>query len=283
MKVAICLCTYKRQALLSGLLSFLDRACELPPETILIVADNECNPEIAKIVTQHFPDAHYLQVPKRGVAEARNATINHALTLDVDALAFIDDDDLPHPTWLQTLLAYQMRNNAALVYGAAYRHGEPRPKVVRGTCNCLVMRWAVEKLSPPYFNELTNFIGGEDALFFNRLEEVFGQGTRAPLSVVLRNRDKQRDTYFRRAQKAFSEGFRGAYIARRLGTYNKRSLNEWVRHECWKLFKSIIKLPFKFWNRRDRQKFTRSLYGALGALFGLCGGKHEYYRDRSTR
>ena len=74
----------------------------------IIVVDNEAEPNsrrAALTVTSNSPfPVHYVHQPKRGIALARNAAADKALALQVDWLAFIDDDETAEPDWIAQLM-----------------------------------------------------------------------------------------------------------------------------------------------------------------------------------
>jgi succinoglycan biosynthesis protein ExoM len=59
--------------------------------------------------------ARYVHEPRRGYSSVRNAVIGSVG--DVDAIAMIDDDELPAPGWLDNLLAARERWGADVVAG----------------------------------------------------------------------------------------------------------------------------------------------------------------------
>ena len=104
--VSVCICTYKRPALLRGLLDEL--GCQVTAGLFtysIVVADND-ESQSAKTVVSEFaarsdiPITYCVQ-PRRNIALARNTTVENATG---DFIAFIDDDEFPTKRWLLTLL-----------------------------------------------------------------------------------------------------------------------------------------------------------------------------------
>jgi succinoglycan biosynthesis protein ExoM len=58
----------------------------------------------------------YVHEPRRGLAFARNATLD-ALPREARWIAFIDDDEEPAPAWLDELLATALTHAAPIVAG----------------------------------------------------------------------------------------------------------------------------------------------------------------------
>src|SRR5712691_696604 len=111
MYISLILCTHNRcESLARGLNSAA--ALTLPdsvPWEVLVV-DNNSNDQTRKVVEefchQNPGRFRYLFEPQPGLSYARNAGIREARG---DIIAFMDDDVIVEPTWLQNLTA-NMRN-----------------------------------------------------------------------------------------------------------------------------------------------------------------------------
>jgi len=124
--------------------------------------------------------------PQRGFSYARNKAVTCAVD-SADFVAFIDDDEVPEPTWLDELLHAQRLYDADAVAGRVLPHfDEPVPSwVEKGdffgngqhptgypleyahTNNVLVRSEVFENMRP-IFDERFNLSGGEDTHFFMR-------------------------------------------------------------------------------------------------------------------
>jgi len=107
MKITVVLCTYNRcrrlaQALESVAASKLPRSIEWD----VLVVDNNSNDQTRDVVedfSRRYPGRfRYLFEPRPGKSCALNAGIREA---QADILAFMDDDVIVEPTWLQNLTA----------------------------------------------------------------------------------------------------------------------------------------------------------------------------------
>jgi glucosyl-dolichyl phosphate glucuronosyltransferase len=105
MKISTILCTYNRSGSLSKALQSI--AASVLPETteweVLVVDNNSSDP--TKTVVQAFCEQypghfHYVFEPKQGKSYALNTGIRKA---SGDVLAFVDDDVIVEPNWLQNL------------------------------------------------------------------------------------------------------------------------------------------------------------------------------------
>ena len=195
MRVAICVATYRRPISLERLLRSLGELTyerTVRPEVTVVVVDNDRNRSAAPVV-----DACRAVAPGRieyavdvepNIARARNRAVEIALREEPNALAFIDDDEVADPRWLDELIAAQVEHDAEVVFGPVLPRYEPavEPWVVRGrffepnrydtgtllnigwTGNALVRR-AVFLDSALRFDPAFGNSGGEDTHFFMRL------------------------------------------------------------------------------------------------------------------
>lgn len=129
--VCICACTYKRPKGLEEMLRGLERqqftSMQLPDMRI-VIADNESSSRSLKICEQ-FRDRSgipltYVHEPMRGISFARNACLDH-IPPGCDFFAFIDDDEVPEPDWLERLLEAQAATDADVVQGPVIPVYEP--------------------------------------------------------------------------------------------------------------------------------------------------------------
>lgn len=124
MRVAICIITYRRPEGLKRLIKSLNSLVferNAPPDLRIVVVDNDPAGSACGFCERVRPDSKwqircYVE-PRRGIPYARNRAIVCAGT-DVDFVAFIDDDEVSDPSWLDELLYVQRSYNADVVYGA---------------------------------------------------------------------------------------------------------------------------------------------------------------------
>jgi glycosyltransferase involved in cell wall biosynthesis len=192
MHVGICICTYRRPALLARLLEALaGQETDGAFTYSIVVADNDAA-RSSEVVVRAFAASTSLAVrycvePRRNIALARNKAIENA---DGDFLAFIDDDECPPPRWLVTLFAACRDHRVAGVLGPVRPRFEDSPPrwVVAGkfyerptyptgfvigwrqgrTGNVLFKREVFADDPAPFRAE---FLTGEDQDFFRRMIE----------------------------------------------------------------------------------------------------------------
>lgn len=101
--VSVCICTFKRPALLKRTLEKLtEQQVRENVSFSIVVADNDQN-HSAEVTVSAFREASRLEVvycvePRQNIALARNKALEHARG---DFAAFIDDDELPAVDWMQ--------------------------------------------------------------------------------------------------------------------------------------------------------------------------------------
>jgi succinoglycan biosynthesis protein ExoM len=191
MHVAVCCITFRREAgllrLLAGLNGLTFSKNPVPRVTVIVV-DNEAGAPVRALVETAAPTFRWSLVydcePVQGVSSARNRTLD-LVPADADFIAFIDDDEVPEPVWLDELLHVSHTYGASIVQGPLQPvfMAPPPEWVVRGgffrqgpyrdgaglhfasTGNSLIAARVVRALGL-YFDPRFNLTGGEDQRFF---------------------------------------------------------------------------------------------------------------------
>lgn len=195
MKVAVCVTTYLRPQGLTRLFEGLAALCfgrSPRPELEVVVVDNDPERSAAPVCAEWegrlgWP-LRYAPEPRRGVSQARNRAVACAREGGADFIAFIDDDEVPEPDWLDELLRVQAEYDADVVSGPVIQLFEGEvPAWVRkgrffepkrfptgshrrdpGAGNVLIRVAALEGMEHP-FDERFALTGGEDTHLFLRL------------------------------------------------------------------------------------------------------------------
>jgi len=193
MSIAICIGTYKRPELLRELLIGLSRLIffkESAPQIQIIVVDNDplrSAEPVCAAVPLPWPIKYFLE-ERRGITHVRNRTVAEAG--DVEFLAFLDDDEVPTPVWLDELFSTQRHSRADVVAGPVVPVFAPAaPEWARTSLlfhrrsfstgqalefcstNNVLLRKAVF-LQVPTFDDRFNLSGGEDTHFFVRVRKA---------------------------------------------------------------------------------------------------------------
>ena len=123
-RVAVCICTCDRAALLARVLAVLARVelDDLPPENVLLlVVDNRPDGQARAVCERQRPrlpmPLRFVEEPRPGISFARNRAVAAARAWGADLVAFLDDDDVPATDWLWQLVQRQRETEADLVFG----------------------------------------------------------------------------------------------------------------------------------------------------------------------
>jgi glycosyltransferase involved in cell wall biosynthesis len=111
MKISVLVCTFNRcHSLANALDSILAQVLPGPVTWELIVVDNNSTDHTREVVGKYclkYPDRiRYVFEPRQGLSRARNTGVREARG---EIIAFIDDDVIAAPSWLQNLTG-SMRN-----------------------------------------------------------------------------------------------------------------------------------------------------------------------------
>ncbi|HEY2467801.1 MAG TPA: glycosyltransferase family A protein [Terracidiphilus sp.] len=106
-EVSVVICTRKRPVLLKRCLTAVARLNPAPTHIILVV-DNSKGDKDTEDVAREF-GARYIIEPKPGLNRARSRGLAECET---EFVAFLDDDVVPAPNWLGTLLASSAQGKA---------------------------------------------------------------------------------------------------------------------------------------------------------------------------
>jgi succinoglycan biosynthesis protein ExoM len=216
--VTVCACTYKRPDGLAALLKGLEaQIFEHMPRPILriVIADNEGNHRAREACDQFRRTSdipiEYVHEPVRGISYARNACLD-LIRDDCDFFAMIDDDEIPHPDWIEQLLVIQQRTQADVVQGRVLpelpdgapdwivqggyfdwqlRSDEARAareqgyaELQKARTNNVLVRHAVVRELALRFDPRLALTGGEDIAFFESINAAGYRIVYAPLAWV---------------------------------------------------------------------------------------------------
>src|SRR5262245_51485095 len=129
--ISVCICTFKRPALLKDLLRRLE-----PQRTDGLftydvdVADNDAarsaEPFVRDFASSSRVGVTYCVDQRANIALARNKALANA---QGDLVAFIDDDEFPTPEWLHSLFQARARYQADAVLGPVVPQFQQEPPV----------------------------------------------------------------------------------------------------------------------------------------------------------
>ncbi|MBV9061523.1 MAG: glycosyltransferase [Alphaproteobacteria bacterium] len=193
-EVIVAIPSFRRPQGLERLLRALEQLHTDAPVSVL-VADNDADRLEARRLCERLQKQYRwpltcIVAQERGIAQARNALVEHILTHShAEFVAMLDDDEWPETGWLDAFLHVQRVTGADALHGAVVHAFENRPgrwagdchgfapmrrrsgpiAAIEGTSNVLISRACFEALSKPCFDPAFALTGGEDRDFFERL------------------------------------------------------------------------------------------------------------------
>lgn len=314
--VCICACTYQRprglKDLLDGISALTFERISTPAITVLI-ADNEAS-EVNEQICRDFHQFTsipmiYVPVIERGISHARNACLDQAPP-QTDFIAFLDDDEIPEPTWLEQLLLIQTRTQGEVIFGPVLpsftghvpqwmREGgffatprwhqeldEGQELNSAATGNCLLLKTMLRKSGLRFDNRLA-LSGGEDKLFFRQVRE---QGYRifwAPQARAIERVPPQRARFTYLLQTEFRRGNLKLITKLQLTRY---AGSNWKKAKL--LFKTLTRSitnivsgslimvgSFLPWNRNKGRFYSGAfrVSEGLGMFTSLLGYRYSHY------
>jgi len=305
MKITICICTFMRDALLRRLLQSLTRVdlMGLGSHGVdVLVVNNAPNPATRQLCWEAEANLpmriRYVEEPAAGLVNARNRAVAEALASDADAIAFLDDDDVPDFDWLKELVATYVRSGADIVAGNR-RYAELPPwrrstaerrrkksgdkevarKIPKGAAACIVMigRKILEELSreSSVFSPKFAMSGGEDRDFFLRAVKHGARIVVAEKSFITQHYENDRYTI----RGVFRRGFKGGCSTMNL------TLSHEQRREAYSLaVRAFLKAPLALtmllvtaFKPRQRLNQIYRLGKALGMLYFIATGRSMKY------
>lgn len=118
MTLSICICTFRRPALLDILLGQLAALGLEATQTEIVVVDNDPDGAGLPVVEAWQPrmpvPLRAVHQPKPNISAARNTAVHAARG---EFVLFIDDDESPEPAWTTHMLATQAKYGADVVVG----------------------------------------------------------------------------------------------------------------------------------------------------------------------
>lgn len=274
MIVDLCICTVERGPFLGECLAAVgamdrDRVAGHEIRLVIVVngPDRTALDRVQSMVAATGLTATVVSEPERGIPFARNRAVRTAIARGAEAIAFIDDDDIPDPEWLGELLAVASRTGADLVLGrwrppadldlprvlqGVRFFKEPDPDATNryglpawgGTYNVLIRTSLIERLSDAegqLFDPAFATTGGSDTDLFVRAARAGASVRAAPRSTVVRRWEPARISLRGVIRRAFRLGVTQAMIDSR---YREK--------------------------RKNRRRLRRRLGDVAGAVAGLC-------------
>jgi succinoglycan biosynthesis protein ExoM len=301
-RVAICICTFRRpellRELLDGIAQLTFRKVKTPQIQIVVVDNDELASakDICSTVPAPWP-IKYVVEAARGITHARNRAVAEAGL--VDFIAFIDDDEVPSAQWLEELLWTQAGFNADVVSGPVSPKYAPRvadwiksggffdsristtgiPQKVCATNNVLIGSHVFRRVAR--FDDAFVFSGAEDTNFFLRARQAGHKIVWSQEAVVFEAISAQRATVGWILRREYQTGngwvFCEAGVDNRLRGRIVRFCKAWGHI----VIASVNAIWSLLWlNRAAVIRALQRVSLGLGMLAGLAGLRFLAYEKR---
>jgi succinoglycan biosynthesis protein ExoM len=193
-EIAVCICTFERIAGLRALLEGIarQRFAQLVDNRVqIIVVDNSPSASARETCSAYAAGwrfhLRYVHEPRKGLTFARNAALAAAIEGGTSLIAFIDDDEMPEPVWLEALAERITATGAAAAVGPVYpifasmppswlpvdayatKQREQGGFVEMGHTGNSILDASVLRSTGLSFDARYNDTGGEDTIFFKQL------------------------------------------------------------------------------------------------------------------
>ena len=308
-RVAVCVPTFRRPQWLARLLEGLD-ALEFgraaPPELRVVVVDNDPEGSARESCAEwsgrlRWPLV-YRHEPRRGLSHVRNTAIQAAREAGAEWIAFIDDDEVPEPRWLDELLRVQAEHDADVVSGPVPGRFEGAvPEWVRrggffdrarrptgsrvehsGTGNVLLRASLFDGVESP-FDPRFGLAGGEDTHLFLRLAAEGRRMVWADEAVAYETIPESRTRARWILQRGYREANTWALCEAELNP-SPRTAAVRVAKALGRIGMGLCLLPLSpLRGRHAAVRALRHVWWGAGSLAGLAGVRyHEYRRTHGS-
>jgi succinoglycan biosynthesis protein ExoM len=234
--ITVGICTYRRPAILDTLHSLAQQQLRDCRQRILVIDNDDHDKARARIEQAGRDlglDLRYVHAPGSNISIARNAGLE---ACETDWLAFVDDDEIAQPDWLQLMRdqAQQYAEIAAVFGPMQAIYGETAPGwLKRGDFHSVTVVYVGGEIRTGYAgNSLINLrhpavagkrfdlalgkSGGEDTDYFDRLYQSGGRFTYAATALVEEKLAADRQTLRWFLRRRFRSGQTyGRTVARR--------------------------------------------------------------------
>jgi succinoglycan biosynthesis protein ExoM len=296
-KVAICICTRRRQEGLRKLLESLE-SINIPVETSvrIVIVENDAETRSEGIVNEFSLKSKikidYFLETRQGLVFARNRSVKEAG--ECDFCCFTDDDEVVTKNWLAELLNCQVEYKADAVAGLTnplfgrevpsyikkfhepdtYQHGTIVESAFTG---CLLIRKKYLDLLDGPFNIRLNFSGGEDSYLSKQIRSLGGIIRFTPNAVAYELIPDNRSTIRYVIKRAFRTSNTELLIkSMRDKNFTKSgSLSRLVLRFGYGL---LILFPFFIFGRENKLKGLIKVTNAIGGFAFIFGKQSQFYK-----
>ena len=304
--IAMCICTRQRPIMLGKCLEkissmVITSRCRLE----ILVIENDISPQCKEIIDKYnrntYHNIHYFLEEKIGISAARNRSIEEALKIGTEWIAFIDDDAYPDKDWLEAYLECMVKHPADVYDGSyvlVYPENAPdylqiQPHIgidgeqlrFASTGNVLLHKKlvAIDGLNMR-FNTEFSFIGGEDYELFKRASSQGIAIRRSTGAIVYETITHSRATFAWNLSRRFRFGQVNICVSQLHNGLSYTLMRKMILG-IMKVLSGVVGLPLlPLWPLSVRirryvfQSMCRIAYG-IGLFAGLLNLQNKYYQN----
>ena len=290
-KICILVATRRRK---SSLIKFLNSIINLQipknisVQTMISINENQNYSEIKELYSKRL-SIKLVTERKKGISNARNKYLNSIKIKNFDYFAFFDDDVQVDKKWLIEMLKFFKKNNADIIGGPQLsksnslankllvrqeKHGSKVRWV--STNNCIVKSKVLQtKIN---FDKKMNYIGGEDQLFFLKLNKIGFKLMWNTKAIVIEEKNNKRENYFWFLKRNFRYGASSNIIYKRA-----YGLSLGLSFLAAKFFLDFILLIISCISlitlkKKNLYKVSMYFFRILGLIYGLLGVQYNEYK-----
>jgi len=291
-EISVCLCTYKRPAMLANCLESLSNQSTTHSYEVIVVDNDTAG--TAKSTIEQFRTAfrtrgcnlRYDVEPKQNIALARNKAVSVATG---KYIAFIDDDEEAERDWLDRLVDTLILKESDAVFGRVVRaFPEGFPESLRranifedhrmresgsriagtgGRTSNGIVRSSVLKMRPGPFDKELGKTGGEDTEFFCWLEQKGCTFSWCSEAVVNESITLERA----RLRYHFRRGYSTGWVRARIALSSRRRIQSVMRVLIGALLGSAKTIVMFLISLPNPRVATVRLVRGMGSQAGKCG------------
>lgn len=286
MNILVCVCTYRRPEGLKACLASL--RTQTRAHEVLVVENEADGPGRA-----HCAGVRYAVETRPGISTVRNKCLE--LSDGFDVIAFIDDDEIAAPDWLERLAETQRVTGADIVCGPVYPHyAEPPPAWLKkgrfhhpqNAETGAVPKWCASGSvlfrtelvrAGLRFDERVSLMGGEDVLFFAQAMRLGFRAVWCAEALAWETVPPERTTPGWLIRRTYRIGICDTLTARALRPPAVAAALS-LAAGLGRVLAHAALLPLSLWGTGARVRRLRGLGYGLGRLAGLAGLKFLEYR-----
>lgn len=289
-KICILVATRNRK---TSLIKFLNSVVNLQipnnirVQTVISVNDNQCYSEIKKLFYEKI-SIKLVRERNKGISNARNKYLDSISVKNFDYFAFFDDDVQIDKRWLIEMLKFFRESVVDVIGGPQFSKSnsltskllvreEKHGSYVRwvSTNNCIVKSKVLgTKIN---FDQKMNYIGGEDQLFFLRLNKMGFKMMWNTKALVIEGKNYNRENFLWFLKRNFRYGASSNIIYKKTYGLIFGSSFLLIKFLSDFIMLSLSLLSLITLTKKSFYKVLMYLFRILGLIFGLFGFQYKEY------